>query len=62
MESDRDNVKPEPGSDDARSADGDVSREDRQKAKENADRMRKERYGGSDKDENDDGSSDNHRP
>lgn len=52
---DREDVKPEPGSDDARSADSEVSRTDRQNAKENADRMRKERYGDDDdKDEDDD--------
>ncbi|WP_332304438.1 hypothetical protein [Rhizobium sp. GR12] len=40
-----DGVKPEPGTDDARSTDSEESRQDREQAKRNAERMMRLRYG-----------------
>jgi hypothetical protein len=41
----KDGVKPEPGTDDARSTDSEESRQDREQAKRNAERMARYRYG-----------------
>ncbi|WP_158523306.1 MULTISPECIES: hypothetical protein [Agrobacterium] len=41
-----DDIKPEPGTDDARSGDSEESRRDREQTRKNAERMIEQRYGG----------------
>ncbi|QWW76568.1 hypothetical protein [Agrobacterium pusense] len=58
----QDDVRPEPGTDDARSTESDESRKDREKATEDAERERRSRYGrDEDKENSDDGIRNNHR-